>query len=193
MCYYSRGERVREALLRQLRSMDRGRRPRADARALHEAAHVLVGVLLGWRIRWVRVYDHHESSRTGFDGGVMMLPPVRSALAHRSAVRLAGGVAEALYTDRNARQIRDDSSDDWEQLWAADLTRSHHGKRVKFRAISRGSSLARRLIVKHSEAFAALAEAIGCRPVSAGEAHRIIGDGHPSGAPRRAKPGKARA
>jgi hypothetical protein len=159
---------------RQLRARGSGQAAGKDARALHEAGHVLVGILLGWQVGWVKVYGPRASARTGFDGGVKMAPPPRAALSHRSAVRLAGETAERLCTDRNTRQILEDSEDDWEKLWGADLSRSHLGIEQQAQLVRQGRKLARSLIEEHREAFLGLAGAIASRPVTGRQAHRIV-------------------
>jgi hypothetical protein len=142
--------------------------------ALHEAAHALVGQLLGWRIDWVKLYEPGEAGRTGFDGGALMVPPPRPALAHRSAVRLAGEMAEILCTARDSRQIGDDSEDDWEQLLAVDLGRSHLSRQQKSRIIRQGRGLARTLINRNMNALMRLAAAVHKGSVSARQARKII-------------------
>jgi hypothetical protein len=159
---------------RQLRAKGSGQAAGRDVRALHEAGHVLVGILLGWRVGWVRIYGPRASARTGFDGGVKMAPPPRAALSHRSAVRLAGETAERLCTDRDIRQIRHDSEDDWEKLWGADLSRSHLGIERQTQLVRQGRRLARSLIEEHREAFLGLAGAIASRAVTGEQAHRIV-------------------
>ena len=153
----------------------RGTTESAEVGALHEAAHALVGHFLGWRIDWVKLYGLRESGRTGYDGGSMMLPPLRTTLAHRSAVRLAGEVAEGMCTGRSALQIREDSQDDWEQLLAVDFVRSHLGRREKARIVRSGRCLARRLIRINMNALMRLAAAVHKGPVTARAVQDLIG------------------
>jgi hypothetical protein len=145
-----------------------------DVRALHEAAHVLVGILLGWKIGWVKVYGFRTSTRTGFDGEVKMAPPPRSSLRHRSAVRLAGEIAETICTDRNAEQIRVDSEDDQEKLWGSDLSRCHLSTRRMDQLVRQGRVLATSIIEDNSEAFMGLARAISRHPMTGAQARRIV-------------------
>jgi hypothetical protein len=158
---------------------ERGRLEGCHTRALHEAAHALVGHLLGWQISWVKLYRTAEARRSGFDGGVKMLPPARAALTHRSAVRLAGEIAETLCTRRSFHQIRHDCGDDWLQLRTVDFSRSHLSRRRMDQLICQGRGLARRLIEENMESFLGLAEAVHRGPLSHKEARRVIGHAAP--------------
>jgi len=135
-----------------------------------------VGMLLGWRIGWVRVNGERVSRRTGFDGGASMTPPARPSLCHRSAVRLAGGIAEAISTDRSEEVIRRASEHDERMLWTADLARSHLSTREKDRRVRQGSVLARSLIEGNRDAFLDLAHAISRHPVTGAQARRIVAE-----------------
>jgi hypothetical protein len=142
--------------------------------ALHEAGHALVGHLLGWQIKWVRLYDPRQALRSGFDGGAMMTPPRRSLLLHRVAVRLAGESAETLRSGRDVEQIAEDGADDREQLWAVDLAQCHLARERKQEIIEQGDALSRRLLAWNWTAFLHLADAVTRGGVSGAAARRII-------------------
>jgi hypothetical protein len=152
-------------------------RERSETSALHEAAHALVGHLLGWQVRWIRLYGDRESRRTGFDGGTLMLPPRQAPLVHRAAVRLAGEAVEALCTDRDAPQILSDGEDDRQQLLEVDLSRCHLSGRRKNEVADLGRELSRKLIAWNWDKLLDLADAVQRGRVSAATAGRIIGDG----------------